>query len=170
MSNTLKTVWGFIISMLAKYTPIKIEGKTLDRIYNYLPIDESLVTSGQPSERQFEMIQAAGFQHVVNLAPHQAENSLPDEAGLLAGMGITYTHIPVDFKDPTDADYAEFVQTLNGLREQKVWVHCAANMRVSAFMYRYRTSELGVAEAQAQLDLHKIWEPYGVWRAFIASK
>ena len=39
MSNTLKTVWGFIISMLAKYTPIKIEGKTLDRIYNYLPID-----------------------------------------------------------------------------------------------------------------------------------
>ena len=112
MLSTLKTIWGFIVSMLGKYTPLKIEGKTLEGIYNYLPIDERLCTSGQPTERQFEIIKSAGYTQVINLAPHQAENSLADEAGLLGQLGLEYTHIPVDFKNPTQADFDAFVAAL----------------------------------------------------------
>ena len=40
-------------------------------------------------------------------------------------------------------------------------------MRVSAFMYRYRTSELGEEEAIVRSEMNKIWEPFGVWRKFV---
>ena len=62
------------------------------------------------------------------------------------------------------------VQALSPLSERegrKVWVHCAANMRVSAFVYRYRTEVLGESASVAAEDLRRIWEPTGVWRAFL---
>ena len=45
--------------------------------------------------------------------------------------------------------------------EAQLWVHCAANVGVSAFIYRYRTSELGEEEAVARSDMTKIWHP--IW-------
>ena len=51
---------------------------------------------------------------------------------------------------------------------EPVWVHCAANMRVSAFMYRYRRDVLGQDPKVLEGDLHRIWEPFGVWKAFVS--
>ena len=70
-------------------------------------------------------------------------------------LGLEYTHIPVDFKNPTQADFDAFVAALGEHGATKVWVHCAANMRVSAFMYRYRTQQLGLADEVARADLNK---------------
>ena len=52
----------------------------------------------------------------------------------------------------------------------QLWVHCAANMRLSAFMYRYRVCVLGVDKRVARSDLNKIWEPFGVWKKFVESE
>jgi hypothetical protein len=41
-------------------------------------------------------------------------------------------------------------------------------MRVSAFTYRYRVSVLGQDQEAAAQDLHTIWEPFGVWKEFVA--
>jgi predicted metal-dependent phosphoesterase TrpH len=50
---------------------------------------------------------------------------------------------------------------------KKIWLHCAANMRVSAFLFRYRRDILKESAAIAKLDLDKIWQPLGVWAQFI---
>jgi protein tyrosine phosphatase (PTP) superfamily phosphohydrolase (DUF442 family) len=50
---------------------------------------------------------------------------------------------------------------------QPVFVHCAANMRVSAFMYLYRLIYEGMSDEQAKSDLQKIWTPNDTWQAFI---
>lgn len=42
---------------------------------------------------------------------------------------------------------------MQGLGDDKVWVHCAANMRVSAFIYRYRCTVLGEDRDTAARDL-----------------
>ena len=86
---------------------------------------------------------------------------------ILEEQGVEYIHIPVDFENPTDHDYEHFVQYMSANSETPLWVHCVANMRVSAFMYRYRTSELGEEEGNARSDMNKIWEPFGVWRKFV---
>lgn len=167
--NTLKTTLGFFRTLIEKYTPLQPRAESLANIYNYLPINDSLCTSGQPTERQFALIEAAGYQHVINLAPHNAENSLADEAGVLSRLGIDYIHIPVDFKAPSEENFQHFANSLQALTAKKVWVHCAANMRVSAFIYRYRCQILGEQSAVAEQALSKVWQPFGVWKTFLST-
>ena len=116
------------------------------------------------------LIRDAGFQTIINLAPHGVENSLPNEAAVVEGLGVNYIHIPVDFTNPTDADFDQFSSTLQSLEGKKTWVHCAANMRVSAFTYRYRRDVLKQDASVIEKDLHRIWEPFGVWQKFVSVK
>lgn len=166
--NTVKTTLGFFKSLLGKYTPLEFKANALEDIYNYLEISELISTSGQPTAKQFALIKASGFEHIVNLAPHDAENSLKNEAEVLSDLGVGYTHIPVDFQNPTDEKFQIFVNCVNDMSDQPVWIHCAANMRVSAFIYRYRCEVLKEEVSCAKNDLAKIWEPFGAWKAFIA--
>lgn len=167
--NTLKTTAGYIKSLIGRHTPFSGSASSLDDIYNYLPIDARVCTSGQRTEKQLSLIKSAGFEHLINLAPHNAENALTNEAQLLADLGIEYTHIPVDFQNPTDQDFDEFVNAMSRLADYPVWIHCAANMRVSAFMFRYRCGVLGETPEIASKDLHRIWKPFGAWKGFLKS-
>lgn len=142
----------------------------LEQIFNFLALSPTLASSGQPTEVQFKRIARAGFTIVINLAPHWAENSLDDEAGILHQLGIHYMHIPVNFKQPTEWHYLRFCQAMKEAGDQQVWVHCAANLRASSFIYRYRVEKLGIDREIALQDLHRIWTPFGVWKDFIEGK
>ena len=168
-SNTLKTLIGFLGTMITKYSPFDLSKKTLEGIYNYHIINPTIATSGQPTEKQFNLIKEAGYDAIINLAPHGAENSLHNEASLLSNLGLNYIHIPVDFKNPTDKNFTDFVSSMRNASTEKVWVHCAANMRVSAFIYRYRCEVLKEDIDVAKSDLNKIWEPHGVWKEFVSK-
>jgi protein tyrosine phosphatase (PTP) superfamily phosphohydrolase (DUF442 family) len=136
-------------------------------IYNWRRLDQRITTSGQPTEPQLADIQALGVRHVVNLALHTHEKALPDERGSLERLGISYTHIPVDFQNPTEQDFAKFCAAMDELKDFPVHVHCIANYRVSAFFYRYRRDVLGWDDATARAEMDAIWHPEGVWADFI---
>ncbi|HEX5319720.1 MAG TPA: protein tyrosine phosphatase family protein [Stellaceae bacterium] len=136
-------------------------------IYNWLRLDDRITTSGQPTEPQLADIRALGVRHVVNLGLHSHEKALPDEAASLARLGMTYIHIPVDFANPTDGDFARFCAAMDELKDVPVHVHCIANYRVSAFFYRYRRDVLGMDAARARAEMEQIWRPKDVWAAFI---
>ena len=138
-----------------------------DTIYNWRRLDDRITTSGQPTEAQLAEIQALGVRHVVNLGLHAHERALPDEAASVTGLGMSYFHIPVNFQDPTELDFDQFRSTMERLKDVPVHVHCIANYRVSAFMYRFRREVLGMDEAQARADMEAIWHPEGVWATFI---
>lgn len=166
--STLKTVIGFCQSWLARRVPLFKSNSSIEGIYNYLEIPGVYPTSGQPSETELATLCSAGYDVVINLAPTSVlENSVVNEAEILAEHGAKYVHLPVDFKNPTDDDFTNFVKTLDEHKDNKIWVHCAANMRVSAFTYRYRVSVLREDESNAKRDLDQIWEPFGVWTEFI---
>lgn len=105
---------------------------------------------------------------MINLAPHDAENSLQDEAATVNGLTMDYIHIPVNFFKPSERKFALFVDAMTESKNKKIWLHCAANMRVSAFLFRYRRDTLKESTATAKLDLAKIWQPLGVWAKFIS--
>lgn len=168
--NTAKSSLGFMRSIVMRALPQSLQAEELTSIFNYLPISESITTSGQPNEKQFLAIKNAGFQVVINLAPHYVENALPAERQLVESLGLEYVHIPVDFKQPTEQDFQEFCAAMAAHQGQPIFIHCAANMRVSAFIYRYRTEQLKMATAEAKKDLAKIWQPFGVWAEFIERK
>ena len=116
----------------------------LSGIYNYRAVDESLCTSGQPTAAQVATIAAAGFATIINLALHDDPRySLPDEPGVVKSLGLAYVHIPVQFAAPTEADLLAFFAAMDAQSGERLWVHCAANMRVSAFPGLYRVIKLG---------------------------
>ena len=141
----------------------------LDDIRAFLMLPDGTATSGMPRPEHFPEIADAGFRTVINLALPTSDNALPNEADLVTRAGMTYVHIPVLFDAPKRADYDKFEKVLNAVRDQPVFVHCAANMRVSAFMYLYRVRAGLVPRDVAEADLRKIWEPDATWREFIAS-
>lgn len=139
-------------------------------IHNFLRIDESLSTSGQPNVDQFRALAAEDYALVVNLALHDHPRySLPDEARLVQGLGMAYIHMPVQFDHPTQADLEAFFHAMDHNAGSKIHVHCAANMRVTAFLGLYRVIRQGRSTDQAFAPMRAIWEPNQVWASFIAA-
>ena len=168
--RTFKTVLGYGLTRIEKLAGFSLRASQLEAIYNYLPISAQLATSGQPTTNQFSAIQRAGYSIIINLAPANVENALPNEAAVVASLGMNYINIPVNFSNPSQQDFEKFVPLLQRHSHQKIWVHCAANMRVSAFFYKYRVERLGWSAESAKADMDKIWEPgkvMEVWQTFI---
>jgi uncharacterized protein (TIGR01244 family) len=138
-------------------------------IYHWRRLDGRITTSGQPSEAELAEIAALGVRHVINLGLHSHPKALPDEAASVAALGMRYIHIPVDFQNPTEADFQTFCTAMETSRSAPVHVHCIANYRVSAFFFRYRRDVLGMAAEQALTDLDAVWTPDETWQAFIST-
>ena len=143
---------------------------TLSEIYNFRPIGEKFGTAGQPTEEQFQAIRAAGFETVINLALPTSDNALPHEGSIVTGLGMSYVHIPVNFQAPTAQDFRTFCGAIKAFEGRRVFVHCAANMRVSAFVYLYRVLHQKLSPSEAERDLHAIWQPDEIWSRFIRDQ
>ena len=139
-------------------------------IYNYHSVDDTLSTGGQPSEAQLRLLAREGVEVVVNLALHDDPRySLPDERGLVRSLGMEYVHIPVRFDAPTERDLGLFFSAMDEHRGRKMFVHCAANKRVTAFLGLYRALHEGWAVDDAFALMRRVWEPDRVWESFIAA-
>ncbi|MFM8322439.1 MAG: protein tyrosine phosphatase family protein [Chloroflexota bacterium] len=136
-------------------------------IYNYLELNDHLLTAGQPRQEQLADIAAAGCQAVINLAMPDADYALEDERGSVQALGMAYYPLPVVWQNPTLDDLLAFCNLMDRLQGSKLFVHCAANMRVSAFVALYRVLRLGWEPERAFEDTRRIWTPDGWWKEFI---
>jgi protein tyrosine phosphatase (PTP) superfamily phosphohydrolase (DUF442 family) len=139
----------------------------LSDIYNFLTISDDLGTAGQPTAEQLAAVKEAGYDVVINLALGTTPRDLPNEADLVARHGMDYIHIPVVFDKPTEADLERFFAAMDENRDKKCFVHCIANMRVSAFVFLYRVLRQGVAPDEARAMMNRLWQPNAVWQKFI---
>lgn len=143
----------------------------IQTIYNYRQIDHRLATSGQPDEQELAAIAAAGYQVVINLALHDNPRyALADEPGNVTALGMKYIHIPVPFDAPDDIELERFFAAMDENRDAKLWVHCAANKRVSVFLGLYLHLRCGKASDEAFALQRDIWAPDAVWSRFLARK
>lgn len=142
----------------------------LHTIRAFLQINDRLATSGMPQPEDFATLRRAGYDTVINLAMPTSDHALANEGDLVTRAGMTYVHIPVNFESPQVADFERFARIMDGFSDQRLFVHCAANMRVSAFVFLYRVLRGKSSRPDAERDLRKIWEPEGVWRNLIDSQ
>ncbi|MBM3847695.1 MAG: phosphatase [Verrucomicrobia bacterium] len=119
---------------------------------------------------QFQAIRDAGFDGVINLALPTSDFAIEDEGSIVTKLGMSYFHMPVDFGRPTTNDFQKFCGVLQATGDRPMFIHCAANLRVSAFLFLYRVMVEGTPEHEALLDLHAIWHPDPVWHVFIQSQ
>lgn len=143
----------------------------LESIYNFRAISGNLATSGQPTEEQLKAIKEAGFELVINLASLDSKYDLEDEAKSVTALGMDYINIPVIWQDPTMENLHAFFDTMEANESKKIFVHCIANYRVSAFTMLYRAIKKGLPLAEAKQDMLPIWDPKtyntSIWADFI---
>jgi uncharacterized protein (TIGR01244 family) len=145
-----------------------------DDITAWQRIDARTTTSGKLVADDVARLARLGVRHVINLAMDDHAEALASEADLMEAAGIRYTHIPVPFDAPDDDHFDAFIAAYEA-DGQAVHVHCIANMRVSAFFYRYHRDRLGMAEPDARMLMERIWSPdtgnhptLAPWAHFIA--
>jgi protein tyrosine phosphatase (PTP) superfamily phosphohydrolase (DUF442 family) len=164
----IKTILGFLFNQLKLISPLFLQSSNLKKVFNYYQVPGLFETSGQPNNKQLISIANGGYEVVINLAPNTTiEGRVINEKDILKSNNITYIHIPVDFNNPLDEDFNKFVAALEENKHKKIWVHCAANMRVSAFVFKYRRDVLGLSQKNIERDLKAIWIPNKVWSFFL---
>ena len=164
----IKTILGFLFNQLKLISPLFLQSSNLKKVFNYYQVPGLFETSGQPNNKQLISIANGGYEVVINLAPNTTiEGRVVNEKDILKSNNITYIHIPVDFNNPLDEDFNKFVAALEENKHKKIWVHCAANMRVSAFVFKYRRDVLGLSQKNIERDLKAIWIPNKAWSFFL---
>lgn len=138
-------------------------------IYNYLFYHGRLSSSGMPTAEQMKSVAEAGVQVVINLAPHDVPDAIPNEQELVESLGMVYLNIPVNWSTPTKDGLNKFMNAMDARKDRKIHVHCEANFRASAFIAMYRILRLDWKEEEAFAVMHTIWDEdtYPVWKMFI---
>eukprot|EP01023_Acetabularia_acetabulum_P011606 TRINITY_DN15383_c0_g1_i4.p1 TRINITY_DN15383_c0_g1~~TRINITY_DN15383_c0_g1_i4.p1 ORF type:complete len:154 (-),score=12.34 TRINITY_DN15383_c0_g1_i4:263-724(-) len=145
----------------------------MDQIINFHEVG-GYGTSGQPTEEQFKAIQTAGYQVVINLIANPSKYKLDTpEEDLLRDLDIMYVRIPVVWEKPRIEDLDAFFKVLKAFQALKVYIHCELNLRVSIFVYLWRTLIQKEDSTEALKDVNKIWlpeqsehDPNQVWVTF----
>lgn len=161
MNRALTVSCAFVLSaLLASPVDAQEEGPDpLETVRNFQQVSERLASSGQIGYEQVPLLREAGYDVVVNLAIADEERN-GEEGFLVAREGLTYIHIPVDWEEPRLSDVELFFDVMRANADRKVYVHCFANMRASAFVYMYRTLVEGVPEEEARATMSEIWDPW----------
>ena len=140
-----------------------MDAESTHRVFDWL------WTSGQLSADDIARLPALGVRNVINLALPSSTYALKGEAELVTGLGLNYIHLPVTWEAPEPAQLRRFFLLLQSLAEEPTWVHCARNMRVSAFVYLYRRLCLAESQDAASYPLREVWQPNATWAAFISE-
>lgn len=137
---------------------------------NVVAISDRLVTAGQPTAQSLAHLGEQGFKADIYLAPPTVRDAIPDEKEIVARQGIEFVNIPIPFGEPTEADFKQFVETMNRFRDRKVLVHCQVNMRASSMTFLYRVIERHEAPELAYEAVARVWSPEGPWKRLIVSE
>jgi protein tyrosine phosphatase (PTP) superfamily phosphohydrolase (DUF442 family) len=140
------------------------------RAPNIVAISPTLVTSGQPNAESLAKLGSQGFRAVIYLAPPTVHDAVPREAEILREQGIEFINIPIQFNNPTDADFTAFMEAMAKLRGEKVLVHCQVNMRASTFAFLYRVIGLKEQPEQAYEAVSRVWTPSGPWKRLMVAQ
>jgi RimJ/RimL family protein N-acetyltransferase/protein tyrosine phosphatase (PTP) superfamily phosphohydrolase (DUF442 family) len=141
----------------------------LEGIRHFRQIHERLATAGQPTEEELALIAHCGYRAVINLALPSSTHALADEGGVLARLGVDYVPIPMHFESPELSSALRFFEELGRRQDERVFVHCAMNKRVSALVYVYRVAIAGEDPTRARADLDAIWTPSEAWRRLMSD-
>jgi hypothetical protein len=106
----------------------------------------------------------------IYLAPPTVSDGVPGEDDIVRGQGLELVNIPIQFGNPTAADFESFVAAMDRLRGRKVLVHCQANLRASSMTFLYRVIVGRENPEQAYQAVAKVWSPEGPWRALLVAE
>jgi uncharacterized protein (TIGR01244 family) len=123
-----------LLAACASNQGLDLESLQQAEITNFRAPQGSVLSSGQPSQQQLEVMAASGVKHVVNLRTASEEVDFNEQAAVQA-LGMRYYSIPVSGVDGINTENAARLQSiLAEVEGQPVLVHCATGNRVGGLM------------------------------------
>ena len=124
-------------------------------IRNFLQVTPDFCTGAQPRPEHFAMLQSRGVKTVLNLrAPH--EHRAEEEKAAVEAAGMKYVNIPVNYREPTDADVDAFLKITDDPTSRPMFVHCTAAIRVGGFWLIRRVLRDGMSWDAALEEARKV--------------
>lgn len=144
---------------------------SVEQAFNFVAISDAHWTSGLPTAEQLGTLATQGRTAVINLLPDETEYAVPSEQDIVERQGLEYIYIPVDYSSPNNHDLIAFVTAMERLKGESIYIHCAANYRVSAFYAMYAHHRLGWSREQAEQHIASLFDlaQYPVWQAYVGE-
>lgn len=128
----------------------------LKSIPSFLRLNDQVWTGGQPTMEHLSKLKEEGVKTIVNLRPH-SEHVGEREMAKANDLGLRYINVAVVYNSPTDENADEFLKvTDEQLGRGRVFIHCAAAIRVGAFWMIRRVLRDGWSYEQALEEANKI--------------
>ena len=138
-------------------------------LLNRIEYSPSLTASGQPTAEALELAARSGYSRVIFLAFTNHQNALEHEDAIVKALDMEFIHIPVEWEDPSLADFDAFAAAMRVPTQQRTLLHCEVNFRASVFGFLYQVIYQGVPMGEAIALMHAIWIPNEVWEDFIVQ-
>ena len=138
-------------------------------LLNKIEYSPSLTASGQPTAEALELAARSGYSRVIFLAFTNHQNALEHEDAIVKALDMEFIHIPVEWEDPSLADFDAFAAAMRVPTQQRTLLHCEVNFRASVFGFLYQVIYQGVPMGEAIALMHAIWIPNEVWEDFIVQ-
>ena len=126
-----------------------------DAIFTFTRASQQFCTGGQPTMEQLESLKREGIKTIINLRPaveHQGEK----EEAKAKELGFRYINIPVVYLAPKDENVDAFLKAMDEVKGERVFIHCTAAVRVSAFWMIRRVLRDGLTFEQALEEANKM--------------
>ena len=120
-------------------------------IRNFLRVNETFCTGGQPTAEQLEKLKADGVRAIINLRQPSEHDAAAEEARA-KDLGLRYVNLPVLGSDPKDSQVEEFLRITDDPQNRPAFIHCGSANRVGAFwmIRRVLRDKWSVQDAQAE--------------------
>jgi uncharacterized protein (TIGR01244 family) len=142
------------VAMLAQTPAAQSTGAPPD-IRSFLQVTPDFCTGGQPRMEHFADLKKRGVKAVLNLrtpGEHRAE----EEKAAVEAAGLRYINVPVNYREPSDADVDAFLKTTDDPANRPMFIHCTAAIRVGAFWLIRRVVRDGMSWDAALEESRKV--------------
>ena len=115
----------------------------------------NVLSSGQPTQEQLQLLAKSGVKHIISLRPSSEQDW--DEAAYVESLGMTFHNIPVaGAADVTSANAQTLDELLSSLEGQATLVHCASSNRVGA-LRAISAGQKSPDALESAIDTGKSW-------------
>ncbi len=132
----------------------------------YLEVTPLLGTGGQPTDAGLKSLREKGYRAVVNLRTAQEKVDLAAEEKLARALGLSYYSVPLVGTAPEESSALEFLRVMDGLKGEKVFVHCATANRVGSVVMIQRVLRDGLTLEKAEEEAARIGLRTDILRTF----
>ena len=128
MATVIRNILGYLPHPPSVAPQTGDRSTSLEDIFNYLELDNRITTSGQPSATQLGLIKAAGYTTIINQRQRLRKTPLRMKRNSSA-PGHPLFPPPRRLFKAYPEDFERFIETLEACNDERLWVHCAANMQ-----------------------------------------